>query len=446
MTTALTIKDAPLITFHKIVYLCFILGQIACGYTLAIAGTALTAAAGPLHLNSFWMAILGAGTLIGLGLSFIVGNIVDRVGRKTLFLVDMWVFGILALLQYFINDPITLFIVRVLLGITIAVDYTTGAALLTEWLPIKWSSKAQASLIIWWTLGFTGSYFVGSFIGNSGDMTWKYIFMTSAGPALLAAVVRAFCRIPESAEWLGSIGQTDKAMALIHKYVGEQYTLPPREDTSESKAKISELFTKENRINSFVAGVFYGCQVFPYFGVGIFIPIVVKSLQLEIDGGLVAAAYNIFVFAGSIIGVILFEKISRRAFIVWTFYIAVAGILLMIVGQSISAVVVIGFLIFAMSMAISVVSENPYPPELFNTRLRGTGIGFSIFCSRVGAALGTFMLPIVTESFGVFVTLGICGIVLLFGGIFCQKYAPETSPRFMHKDNSSTSGGVSISA
>lgn len=437
MSTSISLKDAPLLTFHKKVFLCFILGQIACGYTLGIADTGLAQATSALHLNSFWVGLLGSGTLIGLMGSLIVGNIVDRVGRKTLFLFDMLVFAALALIQYFINDPLILFVVRVLLGLTIAVDYTTGASLLTEWLPAEWSPKAQSLLIIFWTIGFVGSYFTGSVITGFGADNWKFIFMSSAIPALVAGIVRLICRIPESAEWLSTVGKYDQGLELVHRYIGAQYTLPPYEaDNTGEKVTLAELFKPEYRTNTLVSGVFYAAQVFPYFGVGIFIPIIVKSMNVG-DPGLVAAAYNIFVLAGAVIGVILFDKISRRAFLLSTFYVAAAGIIGMILLQGISVYVTVTcFLIFAMGMAISVVSENPYPPELFNTRMRGSGLGFSIFCSRVGAAAGTFMLPVFMDDFGIYVTLGVCAAALLFGGFFCQKYAPETSPKFMkHEDH-----------
>ena len=437
MSTSISLKDAPLLTFHKKVFLCFILGQIACGYTLGIAGTGLAQATSALHLNSFWVGLLGSGTLIGLMGSLIVGNIVDRVGRKTLFLFDMLVFAALALIQYFINDPLILFVVRVLLGLTIAVDYTTGASLLTEWLPAEWSPKAQSLLIIFWTIGFVGSYFTGSVITGFGADNWKFIFMSSAIPALVAGIVRLICRIPESAEWLSTVGKYDQGLELVHRYIGAQYTLPPYEaDNTGEKVTLAELFKPEYRTNTLVSGVFYAAQVFPYFGVGIFIPIIVKSMNVG-DPGLVAAAYNIFVLAGAVIGGILFDKISRRAFLLSTFYVAAAGIIGMILLQGISVYVTVTcFLIFAMGMAISVVSENPYPPELFNTRMRGSGLGFSIFCSRVGAAAGTFMLPVFMDDFGIYVTLGVCAAALLFGGFFCQKYAPETSPKFMkHEDH-----------
>lgn len=146
MEQQVSLKEAPLMRFHKKVFLCFILGQIACGYTLSIAGTGLALATEALQLNSFWVGLLGSGTLIGLMGSLFIGNLVDRLGRKTLFMYDMIAFGLLALVQYFINDPVLLFIVRVLLGLTIAVDYTTGAALLTEWLHVNGVQKRRVVL------------------------------------------------------------------------------------------------------------------------------------------------------------------------------------------------------------------------------------------------------------------------------------------------------------
>lgn len=431
---SIDMKEAPLLTFHKLVFLCFILGQITCGYTISIAGPGLTQAGEALHLSSFWMGLLGCGTLIGLGGSLFVGNIVDRVGRKSLFFWDMLILGLLSIVQYWISDPLLLFVVRILLGLTIAVDYTTGASLLTEWLPAKWSPKAQSALIIFWTFGFCGSYFTSGFVTGFGADTWRFIFMTSAIPAFITFLVRCICRIPESADWLATTGRYDEGLRLVKKYVGPQYTLAKYQNSgSDKKVTLADLFRPQYRINTLVSGVFYAAQVFPYFGIGIFIPIVVKSMNLS-NTSMIAAAYNILVFAGSIIGVILFDKVSRRAFLLWTFYIAAAGIAGMILLHSVSTYLTIAcFLVFAMGMAISVVSENPYPPELFDTHMRASGLGFSIFCSRVGAAAGTFMLPALMDSMGLYFTLGVCGAVLLLGGLFCQKYAPETSPRFMKK-------------
>ena len=46
-----------------------------------------------------------------------------------------------------------------------------------------------------------------------------------------------------------------------------------------------------------------------------------------------------------------------------------------------------------------------YPGEVFPTEVRGIGTGFAAAVSRVGAGLGTFLLPIVVERFGVSATV-----------------------------------------
>jgi putative MFS transporter len=70
--------------------------------------------------------------------------------------------------------------------------------------------------------------------------------------------------------------------------------------------------------------------------------------------------------------------------------------------------------------------EFVYPPELFPTHLRATGVGLAVAGSRIGAASSTFLLPIVVQDFGLGTALGACVGVLIFGGIICQAWAPET--------------------
>ena len=78
--------------------------------------------------------------------------------------------------------------------------------------------------------------------------------------------------------------------------------------------------------------------------------------------------------------------------------------------------------------------DFPYTSELFDIKLRGTGVGFVIAMSRIGAALGTFLLPVVVSAYGSYVTMAICGVVLLLGTVICYFVAPETNPRYVNKD------------
>lgn len=425
-------KEAPLLSLHKKVFLCFILGQIASGYALGIAGTAVTQATGPLHLNSFWVGLIGAGTLIGLSGSLVVGNIADKIGRNKLFLMDMILFTVISVIQFFVSNVVILLILRIGLGLAIAIDYTVGSALLTEWLPSKEGPKFQSYLIIFWTFGYVASFFVGLLMGN-GSVDYHLIFVTSAVPGAVAAVVRLLNVVPESPSWLAAVGRNDEADKLVQKHLGKEYNVPVvKNEEPAEKVSWAELFAPKTRINTLVGGIFYACQVFPYFGVGIFLPILVAQLNMG-DANMSSILYDVFCIAGAFLGVYLCNRISRRAFLISTFYVSAAALAVMIVGQHAPiAVTVVAFSVFALAMSTAVVMENPYPPELFNTRMRGSGVGLVIAMSRVGAAAGTFLLPILVENVGVYGTLGVCLVILMIGGVFCHKYAPETSIKYGH--------------
>ncbi|MFD1670892.1 MFS transporter [Agrilactobacillus yilanensis] len=428
--------EAGLSSVHKRVFLCVVLGQISCGYALGITGTALTKATGPLNLSSFWVGLLGAGTLIGLFGSLVVGNIADKIGRRPLFVSHMIFFSILSLAQFFVSNVGILFALRVGIGISIAIDYTIGNALLIEWFPTKKGPQFQSFLIIFWMSGFVASYLAGTLITGLGDNTWRWIIISSAIPGLIAAISRLVIRVPESPSWLASVGRKEEARQLIRKELGDEYTIPNEADAVEHEKPASwgELLRPGVFRNVVVGGIFYACQVFPFFGIGIFLPLLMKNMNIS-NPATSGILYNGFQIVGACIGVILFKYISRRSFIVSTFYVAAAALAVMIVWKSApSSITMLVFSVFAVVLSAAVILENPYPSELFDTRLRGSGVGAVIAISRVGAALGTFLLPIITDHFGVYATLTVCLISLVLGGVVCQIWAPETSPKFKAKN------------
>ena len=66
-----------------------------------------------------------------------------------------------------------------------------------------------------------------------------------------------------------------------------------------------------------------------------------------------------------------------------------------------SSSVITLFAVFAFVLSAAANLESVYLPELFPTELRASGIGLVIAASRVGAATGTFLLPIVVPQLGV---------------------------------------------
>lgn len=417
------------------------MGQICDGYTLGIVGIALSYAAGPLGLTSYWMGLIGAGALLGILFgSLITGALADRIGRKGLFATVILASVILSALQFFISDPLMLTALRFLIGMTIGADYTVGISLLSEWTPKKERPVVLGWLLVLWTVGYVLSYIAGFILNWIGDISWRVILCTSVAPGLITLLLRI--GVPESPAWLQRKGYTDKALAVVHKFLGPQFGLAQLAEDAPT-ASWSHLFSRKLRYNTLVSGVFFACQVLPFFAISIFLPLVLSDLKIE-NPHASGIGYNVCTMAGVLIGVWLINRISRRAFLLWTFYGAGVILTIMTVWQGMPGYLALALLTaLALVLAIAITLEFLYPPELFPTELRGSGVGMTVAISRIGAAGGTFLLPIINESFGVYASLGMCIGALFLGGIVCQLWAPETSEKFMKPDQPKV-GGIPV--
>lgn len=428
-------KKAPVSPVHWGIFIALILGQISCGYALGISGTGLSQAQTYIHLSNFWVGLIGAGSLIGLAGSTLMGKIADRFGRKGMLMVNMYLFSILSLLQLVTTNPWLLLLLRILIGLMIAIDYTVGNAWLVEWMPEKVSGRFQSQLIIYWTVGFIGSYIAGIMITGFGAHNWQVILASSAVPGLITAIYRSAYRLPASPSWVATHVDNDQAQEVIQESLGKKWGLSPKLIKSKAPGKISwtVLFTKEYRRQTLVGGLFYACQAFAFFGISIFLPILLASMQLG-NSNLSGIIYNVCVLVGVLIGIAAFKWMSRRALLMSVFFLPAVALLGMILGTNLTAGIQIAiFAFFAVTLSAGLVLDYPYPTELFDIKVRATGVGTCITISRIGAASGTFLLPVLTNIGGAQLAMVVCMVILVIGGLICLIWAPETSPRYIKK-------------
>lgn len=411
---------------------------MACGYALGISGTALSNAAKYINISDLWTGLIGAGSLIGLAGSLLIGRLSDKIGRRKLLMINMYILAGLTLLHLLTANLLLTFIIRIGIGLMIAVDYTVGNALLTEWLPKGENSKRQSHLLIYWTIGFILSYIAGTLITGFGAYTWQVILATGAVPAIITALFRSFFPLPVSPTWLASKGKVKKANKIISKHMGRKWRLPKRFMKKKKKTpkniSWAILFSKKYLRHTLVGGIFYACQAFSFFGIRIFLPILLSSMNIT-DSNISGIIYNGGMFVGVLFGIFIFNRISRRAFLVGNFLTSAVliGILTLVPGLN-SMVKLTIFTIFAIILSSGLVLDYPYPTELFDIKVRGTGVGTCITISRFGATTGTFLLPVLTNVGGAKLAMLVCAIVLLFAFIVCLIWAPEISPKFMKKE------------
>ncbi|MDY0393653.1 MFS transporter [Virgibacillus halophilus] len=106
--------------------------------------------------------------------------------------------------------------------------------------------------------------------------------------------------------------------------------------------------------------------------------------------------------------------------------LAVSLGLLVLIPNPTSAVIIACFSIYVFIASGSGNLQTVYPSEMFPTHVRSTAVGFATMISRIGAALGTFLLPISLDALGIQITMGILTGILLLALFISIKWAPET--------------------
>ncbi|GAS89177.1 arabinose efflux permease family protein [Mycolicibacterium brisbanense] len=441
---AVSLDDVPLSRFHLRVT-AFTAGGLFCdGYILGIVGIALAIYGQHVGLPDMWLGLIGSGALIGLFLgSLIFGPIIDRLGRQTMYVIDLTIFVVCSLLHLVADEPWQLFAIRLALGIAMGIDYAIGATLLSEFLPRKHRGTLLATLNTTWTVGFVVAFVIGYVLRDVlGEDSWRWMLASGAVPAVVVLLLRLGA--PESPRWLAAHGRADEARRVLDKYFGEHVVIDESPDTaahSNKSARLLVLFTRPWRRRTLFASVFWFCQVLPYFALFTFAPTVLSAVGLG-DGFTGGLIMNLFQLAGGIVGVIVMDRLARRGFTLWSFVVMGLALLpLGIFAAPSAAVIVACFAVYAFAISAAGTLCHVYPAELFPTDFRATGVGFAAAMSRIGAAVGTFLLPLSLSHLGNRETMLLAVLVLAVGVVATAKWAPETRELALQEASAADSTG-----
>jgi putative MFS transporter len=401
-------------------------GMFLDGYILGIVGTVIGTLSTDLNLSLAWEGLIGASALIGIFIGGPFGGMLsDKFGRKPLFTATLALFIVGSVLQFFVGEPWQLFLVRLLMGIAIGADYSVGWPMQAEFSPTRLRGRLLAFGEVGWYVGYVVAFIAGYLLVTYTEVDWRIILASSTVPAVILFVSRF--GLPESPRWLMHVHRIDDAHRVAHKYLESPTDITDIEQHEQPrKGTFAMLFNRENRKATIFVSVFWFCAVTPYFAISTFAASVLEGYGLS-DGLFGAILLNALALAGVIVSVILIEKVGRRKLTNPPQWIAFA--VLLIIGLWTGAppiVVLVLFLLFSFFNAMYTALTGVYPGEVFPTEIRGLGTGFATAFSRVGAALGTFLLPISIDSLGIGVTMLFAAGIALIGVITSQILAPET--------------------
>jgi putative MFS transporter len=423
------VDDAPLSGFHKRLALFASGGPFLDGYILSIIGVALVQITPQLGLSGTAEGLVGASALIGIFLgAFVGGWLTDKFGRQLLFTIDLIAIIVFSVAQFFVDGAFMLIVMRLLIGMAVGADYPIATSLLAEFSPRKWRGPLLGAFVCMWFVGAAVAYIVGQFLLEL-DEGWRWMLASAALPALVIVLLRL--GTPESPRWLLKQGREDEANEVLQKVYGPGATVADLPEEVHENLNVGVLIRSGYGKRMAFITIFWTCSIVPLFAVYAFGPKILGALGLTGDLGNYGSAFITVMFClGCVASLFLVDRIGRRPLIIHSF--VWAGLALLVLGifpGASASIILLFFAAYAILIGGTQILQWIYPNELFPTEVRGSAVGLASSLSRIGAAIGTYLVPEALEHLGIGTTMIIAAAITLIGAAVSVAWAPETRGR-----------------
>jgi len=328
----------------------------------------------------YWTGLLTSVLLLGWAAGGVLfGLVCDRIGRTRTLLITMLLYAFGTAACAFAPDIGWLLAFRVVASLGIGGEWAAGASMVAETVPEEKRVEAGALLYTAAPMGLFLATFVnmqvaGDWFVDSPETSWRYVFLFGLLPAGAAFLVRLFVEEPE--RW--------------------------REGRGRSQARIAELFSPELRGLTRSGFVMALVALLTWWSCNAFIPVVSSGLartaaEARATQALIeqwkthaTAWFNLGGLIGTLLTIPVAKHLGRRTMFA-VYFVASAASIFATFGLDLAPQVRLA-LYFAIGLSVFGVfgSFTYYLPELFPTRVRGTGAGFCYNVGRVVAAAGPF--------------------------------------------------------
>ena len=403
-------------------------GMFIDGFVLGYIGALMPFITADLNLNPTWQGLIGSATLFGMFFGAPLGGwLADKFGRKPMFLIDLLIFLSCSIAQFFVTDAYTLFIVRILMGIAIGIEYAVSWPLLAEFAPARLRGKLLGLTQVAWYLGYVVSYALGYLLSLHKLADWNVVLALGAIPTLIVLMFR--WGAPESPRWLMIKGRKAEAMAIAEKYLSkedQEDILKQKCEPAKNSAGFLDLFKSRNIKGTIFFTTFFFAGAAPYYAIGFFIPTVLQKIGLK-DGFMGGLFLNMMAVVGTIATIMIVSKVKRRTLAVYPFLFSTIALgMIAFVSDPSDTLILMCFLAFAWFNSMIGAMTPVFPGESYAPEISGIGTGFSAAVSRLGAGAGVFLVPIIIDQYGVQLVMWIAAGISLFATIICMKFTPNS--------------------
>ncbi|MBS2963548.1 MFS transporter [Actinocrinis puniceicyclus] len=360
-----------------------------------------------------WLGGILLGALAG-------GALTDRFGRRRMFVLTLLWYAGFTVLTGLSPDLAAVYALRFLAALGVGAEYAIVNAAIAEFMPARVRGKAAVAVMNFWPLGAILAallaYLLLDTFALASATSWRYLFVLGGLLALVVLYYRR--RIPESPRWLASHGRVEEAERIVadlesaepaHEVRQSAVTgvlgpapAPPPPQLPVTTA-LRELVRRHPGRLALGAALDLA-EAFGYYGIFALLSVVVLT-KVHIRTAQIPFFYilgNLGALAGGLIASLLLDRAGRRGTVAGAYLAAAAGVGLLAwaTATGSAAWVTAAFVVSNGAATAAWTSAYPTFTELFPTHLRGAGIGVSVSVGRIGAIVGTLLLPDLATRLG----------------------------------------------
>jgi AAHS family 4-hydroxybenzoate transporter-like MFS transporter len=415
-----SLDHGPFSPLQKLIYALAAFALILDGFDGQMIGFAIPAIIKEWGITRGAFSTAVAAGLFGMAVGGIsAGVIADRIGRRTVLIGSVFLFGACTFLIGFAPDVTAITIIRFFAGLGIGAALPTATTLTAEYTPLRLRTLAVTLTVICYPLGgMLAGLFASSILPVYG---WRYLFWVGGLLPVIYSVVLWFT-LKESPRYLA--GRSDKwpqlrilLSKMSRSIASDAEFYDSKEQGQTQRASFSALFSEGRARDTLGLCVCFFMTLLSIYSAFSWLPTMLTTEGLSPSlASMGLTAYNLGGVIGAIICALAISRLGSR----WPMIIfcaLAAGSALLLKSVNISEHTQ-GFLLGlgVHGMFINAVQCSSYAlcAHIYPTVMRVTGTATALSFGRFGAILSSFVGAAMITSGGSDSYLNLLGGSMVF--------------------------------